>query len=262
MRGTVAGVDDRASVDPGATIGKDVEIGPFCVVGAGVELGDACRLISHVVLEGPTAIGPETVISPFASVGGEPQDLKYGGEATRLEIGARNKIRECVTLNRGTPGGGGVTRIGDDNLFMAYAHVGHDCQIRDRNIFANGATLAGHVEVGSDATIGAYSGVHQFCRVADFAFIGGYSVVTQDALPWVTTVGNRAKAYGLNQVGLRRRGYPAETMRALRKAYTTLFRSKMTLTEALESVEKESGEIAEVRYFIEFVRSSERGVVR
>jgi len=258
----VAGVDERASVDPDARVGKDVEIGPFCVVGPGVEDGGGGRLISHVVIEGPTTIGPGTVISPFASIGGEPQDLKYDGEDTRLELGARNKIRECVTLNRGTPGGGGITRIGDDNLMMAYAHVGHDCQIGDRNIFANGATLAGHVEVGCDATVGAYSGIHQFCRVANYAFIGGYSVVTQDAMPWVTTVGNRAKAYGLNQVGLRRQGYPKETVRALRKAYNTLFRSKLPLNEALAAVEQESGEIEEVSYFIDFVRSSERGVVR
>jgi UDP-N-acetylglucosamine acyltransferase len=145
---------------------------------------------------------------------------------------------------------------------MAYTHVGHDCRIGDRNILANGATLAGHVEVGSDATIGAYSGVHQFCRVANFAFIGGYSVVTQDALPWVTTVGNRAKAYGLNLIGLRRRGYPAETIQALKRAYTLLFRSKMRLSEALAEVEASAGEIEEVRYFVEFVRQSERGVVR
>ena len=256
------GIDERASVDPGAELGTDVEIGPFCVVGAGVEIGDSCRLISHVAIEGPTTIGPGTVISPFAALGGGPQDLKYGGEETRLEVGARNNIRESATLNRGTPGGGGVTRLGDDNMLMAYTHVGHDCQIGDRNIFINGATLAGHVEVGCDATIGAYSGVHQHCRVANFAFVGGYSVVTQDALPWVTTVGNRAKAYGLNQVGLRRRGYPKETVRALRKAYSTLFRSKLPLNDALAAVEQESGEIDEVRYFVDFVRSSKRGVVR
>lgn len=258
----MAAMDPSARIDPGATLGRDVTVGPFCVVGAGVVLGDGCRLVSHVVVQGPTEIGAGATIAPFASIGGDPQDLKYGGEETRLVIGERNTIREGVTLNRGTPGGGGVTRLGHDNLLMAYVHVGHDCQIGDRNILANGATLAGHVEVGSDATIGAFSGVHQFCRVADFAFIGGYSVVTQDALPWVTTVGNRAKSYGLNQIGLRRRGYSKATIQALRRTYTVLFRSKLTLSEALATVEAESGDIAEVRYFVDFVRHSKRGVVR
>ena len=158
--------------------------------------------------------------------------------------------------------GGGVTTIGDGNLFMAYAHVGHDCTIGSRNVFANAATLAGHVAVGNDATIGAYSGVHQHCRVADHAFIGGYSVVTRDAMPWVTTVGNRARAYGLNTVGLERRGVPAETIRALKLCFTRLFRSKLPLAQAVEQIEAEYGGVEEVRYFLEFVRSSKRGVIR
>ena len=258
----MAGIDPRAAVDERASLGKDVEIGPFCVVGPEVKLGDRCRLMSHDVVEGPTTIGAETVIWPFSSIGGAPQDLKYAGEPTRLEIGARNVIRETVTLNRGTTGGGGVTRIGDDNLLMAYTHVGHDSRIGDDNILANGATLAGHVEIGNHATVGAYSGIHQFCRIADFAFIGGCSVLTQDALPWVTTVGNRAKAYGLNLVGLRRRGYPTETIQALKRTYATLFRSKLRLSEALDAAEKDAGDFAEVRYFLDFVRSSKRGVTR
>lgn len=255
-------VHAQAVVHEGARFGRDVEIGPFCVVGPDVTLGDGCRLLSHVVVEGHTEVGAETVISPFASIGAAPQDLKYGGEPTRLVIGARNTLRESITLNRGTPGGGGVTRIGDDNLMMAYTHVGHDCQIGNGNILANGATLAGHVEVGDRATIGAYSGIHQFCRVANHAFIGGFSVVTQDALPWVTTVGNRAKAYGLNVVGLRRGGYSKETIRALKRAYATLFRSKLKLSDAIEAVKADAGDIEEVRYFVEFVSSSERGVTR
>jgi len=258
----VSGIHSQALVDERANVGANVEIGPFCVIGPDVTLGDGCRLLSHVVVEGLTEIGPETVISPFASIGGAPQDLRYGGEQTRLVIGARNTIRESATLNRGTADGGGVTRIGDGNLMMAYTHVGHDCRIGDDNILANGSTLAGHVEVGNHATVGAYCGIHQFCRVADFAFIGGFTVLTQDALPWVTTVGNRAKAYGLNLIGLRRRGYPKETIQALKRAYTTLFRSKLRLSEALEALEADAGEFEEVRYFLEFVRNSERGVTR
>jgi UDP-N-acetylglucosamine acyltransferase len=258
----VSGIHSQALVDERATVGEDVEIGPFCVVGPDVSLGNGSRLLSHVVVEGLTEIGPGTVISPFASIGAAPQDLKYRGESTRLVIGARNTIRENVTLNRGTAGGGGVTRIGDGNLMMAYAHVGHDCQIGDDNILANGATLAGHVEVGHHATIGAFAGVHQFCRVANFAFIGGFTVLTKDALPWVTTVGNRAKTYGLNLIGLQRRGYPKETIQALKHAYSTLFRSKLKLSEALEALEADADKFEEVRYFIEFVRTSERGVIR
>jgi UDP-N-acetylglucosamine acyltransferase len=198
----------------------------------------------------------------MVALGGGPQDLKYAGEPTRLEIGSGNRFREFVTVNRGTVGGGGVTRIGDGNLFMAYAHVAHDCSIGNRSIFANGATLAGHVEVGDEATVGAFSGVHQFCRVARHAFIGGYSVVTQDALPWVTTVGNRAKSHGVNLVGLKRKGYTPSTIGAIKKCYMTLFRSKLLLEEALQKVESESGDVPEVRYFLEFVRTSKRGVCR
>lgn len=255
-------IDPRAVVDPGARIGEGVHIGPYCVVGPDVTIGDGCRLESHVVVDRLTELGPGNLVSPMAAIGGPPQDLKFQGEATRLVVGARNRIREFVTLNRGTKGGGGLTRIGDDNLFMAYSHVGHDSVIGSRTIFANAATLAGHVEVGDDATIGAYSGVHQFCRVARHAFIGGYSVVTQDALPWVMTVGNRAKAYGLNLVGLKRGGYSRETIAALKSCYQTLFRSKLKLDEAAQQVEQNLGHVEEVRYFLDFVRSSKRGVCR
>jgi UDP-N-acetylglucosamine acyltransferase len=255
-------IDPRAVVDPAAKIGRNVYIGPFSIVGPDVALGDGCRLESHVVIQGRTEMGPDNIVSPMASIGGAPQDLKYGGEPTRLIIGDGNRIRECVTLNRGTRGGGGVTTIGDGNLFMAYAHVAHDCTIGDGTVFGNAATLGGHVEVGDHANIGAYSGVHQFCRVARHAFIGGYSVVTQDALPWVMTVGNRAKSYGLNVVGLKRWGYPPETVRAIKRCYEMLFRSKMRVEEALLKVEEELGDVDEVRYFIDFVRSSERGVCR
>ncbi len=255
-------IHPSAIVDPSAEIGEGVRIGPLCVVGAGVTIGDRTALTSHVVVEGPTEIGPDNVISPFASIGGPPQDLKYDGEPTRLIVGARNRIREHVTLNRGTVGGGGETRIGDDNLLMALVHVGHDCTAGSRIIFAHAATLAGHVEVGDDATVGAYSGVHQFCRVARHAFIGGYSVVTKDALPWVTTVGNRAESHGVNLIGMKRKGYPPEVIRAVKNCYRTLFRSKRTLDDAIREVEETYGNVEEVRYFLEFVRSSERGVIR
>jgi UDP-N-acetylglucosamine acyltransferase len=257
-----ARIHPTALVDPGANLGADVEIGPFCTIGPGVELGDRCRLLSHVVVEGPTTLGPDNEIAPFASVGGAPQDLKYDGEPTRLTVGARNRIREYVTLNRGTVGGGGETVVGDDNLLMAQAHVAHDCRVGSRIVFANAATLAGHVEVGDDAIVGAYSGVHQFCRIARHAFIGGYSVVTQDALPWVITVGNRAETHGVNLVGMKRKGYSREVVRAIKSCYTTLFRSKKTLEEGCAEVERDLGHLEEVRYFLEFVRSSKRGLVR
>ena len=256
------GVDTRAVVSPQASIGEGAYIGPYCVVGGQVRIGDGCRLQSHVVVEGPTELGANNIVSPMASIGSAPQDVKYGGEPTTLRVGSGNRFREFVTLNRGTAGGGGVTTIGDDNLFMAYSHIGHDCHIGSRTIFANGATLAGHVDVGDDATIGAFSGVHQFCRVARHAFIGGYSVVTRDALPWVLTVGNRARSYGMNTVGLKRRGYPPETVKALKRCYHKLFRSRLMLEEAIESAQAELGHVEEVRYFLEFVRTTRRGVCR
>lgn len=255
-------IDPRAVVHGSARLGHDVVVGPFCVVGPEVEIGDRTTLASHVVIDGRVRLGADNNVSPFASLGGPPQDLKYAGEATSVTIGARNRICESVTVSRGTAGGGGITRIGDDNLFMAYAHIAHDANVGSRIVFANAATLAGHVEVGDDATIGAFSGVHQFCRIAKNAFIGGYSVVTQDALPWVLTVGNRAESHGVNIVGLKRKGYAPPTIEAIKRCYLTLFRSKMLLEEGLAAVEAESGSIPEIRYFLDFVRSSKRGVVR
>jgi UDP-N-acetylglucosamine acyltransferase len=255
-------IDPRAVVHPDARLGAGVEIGPFCVVGGGAAIGDRCSLGPHVVIDGRTTLGPDNVVTAMASLGGPPQDLKYKDEPTTLQIGARNHIREFVTINRGTAGGGGRTQVGDDNLFMAYAHVAHDCTVGSRTIFANAATLAGHVEVGDDATVGAFSGIHQFTRVARHAFIGGYSVVTQDALPWVLTVGNRAESHGINVIGLKRRGVPEPTVAAIKKCYMTLFRSKHRLEDAIRIVEEDLGQIAEVRYFLDFVRSSKRGVCR
>jgi UDP-N-acetylglucosamine acyltransferase len=257
-----ATIDPRAVVDKAATMGEDVEVGPFCVVGAGAEIGARTKLTAHVVIDGAVTMGPDNVVSPFACLGGPPQDLKYKGEPTKVVIGSGNQIREYVTINRGTEGGGGVTRVGDGCLIMGYVHIAHDCQVGDRIIFANGATLAGHVEVGDEATVGLFCGVHQFARIAKYAFIGGYSAVSQDALPWIVTVGNRAESHGINIVGLKRKGYPPETIDAIKRCYMTLFRSKMLLADALAKVEAELGHVPEVRYFLDFVQSSKRGVIR
>ena len=262
MKELEAQIDSRASVDPGAVLGEGTTIGPFSVIGPGVVLGARSRIASHVVIEGATTIGDDCAVHPFTCLGGPPQDLKYKGEATRLEIGHRNVFRETCTANRGTASGGGVTRIGDGNLFMAGSHVAHDCRIGNGTIFANAATLAGHVTVEDGATIGAFSGVHQFCRIGEQAFIGGYSVITQDALPYALTVGNRAASHGINVIGLRRRQVPEEVIEALRRAYRTLFRSKMQLKDALATVEATMGGIPEVVKLLAFVRTSERGVIR
>jgi UDP-N-acetylglucosamine acyltransferase len=198
----------------------------------------------------------------MVALGGPPQDVGYRDEPTRLVIGSRNVIREFSTFHRATTKERGVTVVGDDNYFMAYSHVAHDCRVGRGTIFANAATLAGHVEVGDGAFVGAFSGVHQFCRVAREAYIGGYSVVTRDALPWVLTVGNRAVSHGINLVGLKRKGYSREVIDAIKACYMTLFRAKLRLEEALEKVEAELGGFPEVRYFLDFVRTSKRGVCR
>ena len=255
-------VHPTALVDPGAELADGVHVGPNCVVGPRVILGPDCRLDAHVVLEGPTRVGPGCHFYPSSSIGSDPQDLKYDGEETRLEIGSCNRIREFVTVNRGTAGGGGVTTIGDSNLLMAYSHVAHDCRVGNRVIMANAATLAGHVAIEDDAIVGAFSGVHQFCRIGREAFIGGYSVVTQDALPFVKTVGNRARTFGINTVGLQRKGYPAATIEALQSAYRILFRSKLSRDEALQRLEGELAGVTEVREMVAFISSSQRGVVR
>jgi UDP-N-acetylglucosamine acyltransferase len=251
-----------AVVHPAAKLGEGCRVGPFSVVGEGVRLGPNCELVSHCVIQGDTEIGEACRFFPFCSIGMEPQDLKFKGEPTRVVIGSRNTFREFATVHAGTSGGGGVTRIGDRNFFMASAHVAHDCQVGNDTIFANGATLAGHVTVEDFSVIGAFSGVHQFCRVGAHAYIGGYSVITQDALPYVLTVGNRARAYGVNLIGLKRRAFSQEAMDGLRRAYRLLFHSKLTTTGALKRIDKELGEIPEVSYLASFIRSSERGIVK
>ena len=251
-----------AIIDRSATLAPDVVLGPYAVIGAGVVLGPGCRVGAHAVLEGPTTVGERCAISPHASLGSPPQDLKYRGETTTLSIGSDNTFREFVTINRGTVGGGGTTRIGKGNLFMAYAHVAHDCLVGDGTIFANAATLAGHVTVEDGATVGAFSGVHQYCTVGRHAFVGGYTVVTQDALPYVKVVGNRAKAFGINTIGLERKGIPEDAIAALKRAYRILFQSGLNTSQATARIEQELSDHEECRYLLEFIRRSERGIVK
>ncbi len=256
-------IDGTAVVSSDASLAPDVGVGPYAVIGPGVTIGAGSTIGPHTRIEGPTTIGERNRIIGQCSIGGPPQDLKYHGEHTELVIGNDNVIREFVTISRGTAGGGGITTIANENFFMAYAHVAHDCHVGSNTIFANNATLAGHVEVGDHATVGAFSAVHQFCRVGEHAFIGGGSICTLDVLPFVKTVGNRpAKTYGINTIGLQRKGFLPETIEALQRAYRILIRSKLKLDEALERIENELGYFAEARYLVEFVRQSKRGIIR
>jgi UDP-N-acetylglucosamine acyltransferase len=257
----VAAVDPLARVAPGAELEPGVRVGPFCVVGQGVRIGRGSVLESHVVIDGDTRVGEHNRFFPFSSIGLVPQDLKYRGEATRVEIGDRNAFREGTTVHRGTRGGGGVTRIGSDNLFMAQVHIAHDCIVGDHTIFANSAALAGHVEVQDYATLGGFSAVHQFCRVGTHSFMGGATIATRDVLPYSLIAGNRARFLGLNLVGLRRRGFSAETISALKQACRLLGTPGLPLAEALRRVESQQPMADEVRTLLAFVRSSERGVV-
>jgi UDP-N-acetylglucosamine acyltransferase len=256
-------IDPTATVHPGARIGRGTVIEGHATIGPRVTIGCNCSVGASTVIEGRTAIGDGNRISPFVSIGLPPQDLKYAGEDTAVVIGSRNVIREFVTIHRGTGGGGGVTRIGDDNLLMAYAHVAHDCQVGNQVIFANNATLGGHVHVEDCATISALSGVHQFCRVGRHAFIGAHSAVTKDAMPFAKTVGNRARVYGVNTIGLARRGFSPETINKLKRAYRYLLVSKLNTTRAVSRIEADpSLQCPEVRYLVEFIRgSSHRGVL-
>jgi UDP-N-acetylglucosamine acyltransferase len=255
-------IHDSAIVHPDARIGAECYIGPFTTIGGEAVLGQRVRLESHVVVEGRTSIGDDTHVYPFVSIGLAPQDLKYAGEASLTEIGKRNRVREFVTVHRGTDGGGGLTRIGDDNLLMAQAHVAHDCLLGSGIIMANAATLGGHVEVQDGASIGAYSGVHQFCRVGFQAFVGGYSVVVKDAPPFAIIQGNHAKCYGVNKVGMKRRGYDAATIDRLHHAFRLLLSSKLNTTQAVERIREEISGSQEVSRLIEFIESSARGVVK
>ncbi len=255
-------IHHSAIVSEKAEIGEDCYVGAFSTVGDNVTIGDGVRLDSHVVVGGKTSVGEETHIFPFVSIGLAPQDVKYDGEETATEIGKRNQIREFVTIHRGTSGGGGLTKIGDDNLFMAQAHVAHDCQLGNEIIMANAATLAGHVEIDDRANIGAYSGIHQFCRVGLEAFIGGYSVVVKDAMPFAIIQGNHAKCYGLNRVGMKRRGYSKDTIKTLNHAFHLLLSAKLNTTQAVEKIKEEISDCKEVELVTDFIEASKRGVVK
>ena len=254
-------IHSSAMIAAGAVVPDSCTVGPFCTIGPDVVLGEACILISHVVLDGRTRIGARNTFHPFCAVGVSPQDLKYGGEPTETEIGEGNTIRENVTISRGTLGGGGVTRIGSGCLLMASAHIGHDSQVGSHCILANAATLAGHVVIEDYATVGAFSPVHQHCRVGRYAFIGGATIVTQDVLPFSKTSGRREnKAFGVNSVGLERRGFSAERIRALQKAFRLLLVSKLNTSQALEKIKELESE--DVRLLVEFIERSVRGVIK
>jgi UDP-N-acetylglucosamine acyltransferase len=252
-----------AIVDPKSKIHPSCKVGPYCVIGAEVEIGEGCHLVSHVTIEGPTTIGEDNRIFPFTSIGMAPQDITYAGEPTRLEIGHHNQIREFVTINRGTVKGGGCTRIADYNLIMAYTHVAHDCQIGSHIIMANAATLGGHVTVGDWATVGALCPVHHFVRIGAHAFIGGGTTITRDVLPFSKTSAERGThAYGLNAIGLERRGFSKERIKQLHHAYRVLLASKLNTSQALEKLRAEAELGEDVGVLIEFIASSERGVIK
>ena len=251
-----------AIVDANARIGEDVEIGPYCVVEAGVSIGDRCQVGPFCRFTGATSVGAGNQFESHCSIGAPPQDLKYAGEPTRLEIGDDNVFREFVTIHRGTPGGGGVTRLGNNGLFMAYAHVAHDCQVGSYAVFDNAATLAGHVEVGDRVTVGAFSAVHQFCRVGDYAFLGGFTVATKECLPFMKTVGSRpARCFGPNTIGLQRLGFSDERRDALKRAWRILHDPKLNTTQAVAKLREELGDQPDVASIIEFIDTSKRGVI-
>ena len=259
----MAEIDSTAIVSTNAVLASGVVVGAYAVIGPNVTIGSGTVVGPFTRIEGPTTIGERNQFYGHASIGGPPQDLKYKGEHTELAIGNDNVFREFVTINRGTTGGGGKTTIGSENFFMAYSHVAHDCHVGSHTIFANNATLAGHVEIADYATVGAFSAVHQFCRVGEHAFVGGGSMITQDVMPYAKTVASRDnRSYGINTIGLERKGFSKETVEALQRAYRILVRSKLGVNEALQKIEDELGLFPEARYLVEFVRSSKRGIIR
>jgi UDP-N-acetylglucosamine acyltransferase len=255
-------IHPAAIVHPGAKLGKDVEVGPYSIIGEHVEIGAGTRIGPHVVIDGRTRIGSGNEIFQFCSIGAPPQDKKYEDEPTRLEIGDRNTIRECCTINVGTQQGGGQTCVGSDNWIMAYVHVAHDCVVGDHTIFANNATLAGHVQVGDWAILGGLTGVHQFVRVGAHSFCGAGTVLLQDLPPYVTVAGNPATPHGINSEGLRRRDFSAASISAIKQAYRTLYRSTLTLDEAREKIAAIALEHVELQPFSDFIGTSGRGLVR
>ena len=256
-------IHPTAIIDPRAKVPASCKVGPYCVIGADVELGEGCQLVSHVAIEGPAKIGSENSFFPFAAIGMAPQDVTYKGEPTRLEIGDHNEIRECVTISRGTIKGGGVTKIGSHTLIMAYTHVGHDSVIGDHVMLVNGATIAGHVIVEDWAVVGALCPVHQFVRIGKHSYIGGGTTITQDVLPFsMTSAARETHAYGMNKVGLERRGFSKERIRKIHHAYKILLASKMNTSQALEKLKAETDRGEDVDMLIRFVESAQRGVIK
>ncbi|ARU66187.1 acyl-[acyl-carrier-protein]--UDP-N-acetylglucosamine O-acyltransferase [Histophilus somni] len=259
---STAKIHPSSIIEEGAKIGENVVIGPFCIVGSDVQIGKGTTLYSHVVVKGVTTIGEDNQIFQFASIGEVNQDLKYQGEPTKTIIGHRNRIRESVTIHRGTVQGGGVTRIGDDNLLMINAHIAHDCQIGNRCILANNATLAGHVELGDFVIVGGMSAIHQFVIVGAHVMLGGGSMVSQDVPPYVMAQGNHARPFGVNIEGLKRRGFDKPTLHAIRNVYKLIYRSGKTLEEVIPEIENYAQTESAVSFFLDFFTRSIRGIIR
>jgi UDP-N-acetylglucosamine acyltransferase len=255
-------VHPTALVAPGAKLDATVEVGPYAVIGPQVEIGAGTTVGPHAVIEGRTRLGERNKVFQFASVGAQPQDLKYAGEDSALEIGNENLIREFTTLHKGTTGGGGVTRIGNRNLFMAYAHVAHDCQVGNGCVLANAATLGGHVEIGDHVILGGLAAVHQFTRIGQHAFVAGGAMVVMDVPPFCTAQGDRAELAGINSIGLARHGFSEEQIGRVKEAYRILFRSKLPLEEAVERLKTELGDQPEIMALLSFVTTSQRGITR
>lgn len=255
-------IDPRAAIDPGAEIDEGVSIGPFAVIGDGVQIASGTEIGPHVVIRGETRIGHDNRIFQFASIGEDPQDKKYAGETTRLEIGDRNRIREFTTINRGTVQDGGVTRIGDDNLLMAYTHIAHDCLVGSNVILANAASLGGHVRIDDWAILGGFSIVHQFCRIGAHSFSQMGSVIAKDVPPYVMIGGHPAAPHGINSEGLKRRGYDADQIARIKRAYKTLYTSGLRLNDAISQIENACLDCQELQTFSQFLRASERSIVR
>jgi UDP-N-acetylglucosamine acyltransferase len=255
-------IHPTAIIHPGAAIGSNAQIGPYAVIGDAVSIGDDAQIGSHVVIEPFVSIGDNCQIFSYAAIGAVPQSVKFQGEETRVEIGSNTIIREFVTIHRGTGFGGGLTQVGDYCFLMAYTHVAHDCQLGNYCVMANNATLAGHITIGHHATVGGLVAVHQFVRIGDYAFIGGKSAVVKDIPPFVIAAGDRAKLHGLNRVGLKRYGFSDDTLAKLKQTYRIIFRFGLTLNEALQRVQAQVEMVPEVQAFIEFIKSSQRGITR
>lgn len=255
-------IDSRAVIDPRADLADDIEVGPFAIIGPDVQIDSGCRIGPHTVINGPTSIGKDNRIYQFASIGEDPQDKKYAGEPTRLEIGNGNTIREFVTLNRGTVQDRGVTSIGDDNWIMAYVHVAHDCSVGNHTILANNASLAGHVHIDDYAILGGFTLVHQFCHLGAHCFTAFGSTIGKDVPPYVMVSGNPAKPHGLNAEGLKRRGFTPEALKSLKQAYKTLYRSGLTLEEALGQLQEQAVSVPQIQLMVDFLGQQTRGIVR